>query len=178
MLAAGERACTAASAATLRSTLSGVDPSVPELLVTSCESFWDLLLSLRLSRCCFSFLSRLFARSGLRSLSRSLPEEVAREREPRCSVFWELRVRWLLLLLLRLLLLRPPQSPSPSLLMLLQALWPLDDDCVSPSPSLPLEDFLLPLSFSSGLGLLYSTSKGGTREPGHCLVERDVDRLA
>lgn len=38
MLAAGDRACTAASAATLRSTLSGV-ASVPELLVTSCESF-------------------------------------------------------------------------------------------------------------------------------------------
>lgn len=34
MLAAGDLACTAASAATLRSTLSGV-PSVPELLVTS-----------------------------------------------------------------------------------------------------------------------------------------------
>lgn len=37
MLAAGDLACTAASAATLRSTLSGV-PSVPELLATSCES--------------------------------------------------------------------------------------------------------------------------------------------
>lgn len=82
-------------------------------------------------------------------------------------------VRWLLLLLLlRLLLLRPP-----SLLMLLQALWPRDDDCVSASPSFPLDDFLLPLSLSSALDLLYSKSMGGTREPGHCLVEREAERL-
>lgn len=83
MLAAGDRACTAASAATLRSTLSGV-PSVPELLVTtSCESRCDLLLSCRLSLCwpCFSLLSLLFARSELRSL----PEEAARD--SLCSVF-------------------------------------------------------------------------------------------
>lgn len=88
-------------------------------------------------------------------------------------------VRWLLLLLLRLLLLRPPPSPSPSpsLLMLLQALWPRDEDCASPSPSFPLEDFRLPFSFSSGLDLLYSISKGGTSEPGHCLVEREAERL-
>lgn len=137
MLAAGERACTAASAATLRSTLSGI-PSVPELLVDSCGGLWDLRRSFRLSL--------------LLSLSRSLPEEAARE--PLRSVFWELmlRVRWLLLLLLlRLLLLRPPQSPSPSLLMLLQALWP---------SSFPLDDFFP--SFSSALGRLYSSSSGGT----------------
>lgn len=179
MLAAGDRACTAASAATLRSTLSGVasvpvPAPPPPPLVASCESFCDL----RPSRCrpCLSFcVSRLLARSELRSL----PEEAARD--SRCSVFWELMlcVRWLLLLLLRLRLLRPPPSPSPSLLMLLQALWPRDKDCASASASFPPDDndFLLPLSFSSPLHLLYSPSKGGTREPGHCLVERDAGRL-
>lgn len=86
-------------------------------------------------------------------------------------------VRWLLLLLLRLLLLRPPPPPSPSLLMLLQALWPRDKDGASASPSFPPDDFLLPLSFSSALDLLYSISSGGTREPGHCLVEREAERL-
>lgn len=74
MLAAGDLACTAASAATLRSTLSAV-PSAPELLVTSCESLWDLL-SLRLSL----WWPRL---SLLRPLS--LPEEAARD--SLCSVF-------------------------------------------------------------------------------------------
>ncbi|KAF3853948.1 hypothetical protein F7725_014636 [Dissostichus mawsoni] len=71
VLAAGDRACTAARAATLRRTRSGV-PSAPELLVTSCVSLCDLRLSLR----CLSLLSLL---SELRSLSRSLPEEVARD---------------------------------------------------------------------------------------------------
>lgn len=82
MLAAGDLACTAASAATLRNTLSGV-PSAPELLVTSCESLWDLLLSCRLSLWwpCLSLLSLLFAHSELRSL----PEEAARD--SLCSVF-------------------------------------------------------------------------------------------
>lgn len=41
VLAAGDRACAAARAATLRSTLSGV-PSVPELLVTSFDNLLDL----------------------------------------------------------------------------------------------------------------------------------------
>lgn len=41
VLAAGDRACAAARAATLRSTRSGV-PSVPELLVTSFDSLLDL----------------------------------------------------------------------------------------------------------------------------------------
>lgn len=88
MLAAGDRACTAASAVTLRSTLSGV-PSVPELLVTSCGSLVDFLLSLRLSLSwpCFSLLSLDFARSELRSLSRSLPDDAAREWDSLCSVF-------------------------------------------------------------------------------------------
>lgn len=126
MLAAGERACTAASAATLRSTLSGV-PSAPEPLPTSWRSrrlsdLCDLRLSPRPSLVWsrLSFLSLCFERSLLRSCSRSLPEDVALD--SRGSVHWELTlgVRWLLLLLLRLLLLCPP--PSPSLLMLLQAL--------------------------------------------------------
>lgn len=166
MLSAGDRACTAASAATLRSTLSGV-PSAPELLDTSCESLWDLRLPGLLSRCRpFLVCVKL----------RSLPDDAARD--SRCSVFWELMlwVRWLLLLLLRLRLLRPP-SPSPSLLMLLQALWPREDEWVSASPSFAPNDLLPLRSFSSGLDLLYSRSRGGTREPGHCLVERNAERL-
>lgn len=172
MLAAGVRACAAARAATLRSTLSGV-PSVPELLVTSFDSLLDLRRFFRLSLewPCLSLLSLV---SELRSLS--LPDDVARERDPRHSAFWELMlcVLWLLLLLLLLLLLGPPPSPS-SLLTLLQALCPRDEGRVSVSPSFPVEDFLP--SFSSAFVLLYSISRGGTSEPGHWRVERDGGRL-
>lgn len=164
VLAAGDRACAAARAATLRSTLSGV-PSVPELLVISLDNLWDLRPSFLLSlRSCLSCLSFVLERSELRS--RSLPEDVARDRDLRRSAFWELtlRVLWLLLLLL---LLGPPSSPS--LLTLLQALLPRDEGRASLSPSFPPEDFLL--SFSSALVRRCSTARGGTSDPGHWRVD-------
>ena len=172
VLLAGVRAWAAARAATLRSTLSGV-PS-PEPVLASCE---------RLPRFCERrpFLLPLLPRLSLsfpRPLrldlseprSGSLPEEAARERASLGPVLWELRlcVHWLLLssLLLRLL------PPSPSLLPLLQALWPLEER-VSASPS-SFPYFLRSLSSRLPPRLL-SVLRGGTRAPGRWRVERDEE---
>lgn len=174
MLAAGERACTAARAATLRSTRSGVpspaDELVPPPLVAPppvAPSSWDSLWERRLSRPSLGPGRSLLWRSELRSL----PEEAARP--SRGSALWELTLgaRWLLLLLLRLRLLRPPPSPSPSLLMLLP-------DGPSASASLRPDALRPALSRSSTLGRLYSSSRGGSREPGHWRVEREGVRPA
>lgn len=152
----------------------------PEPAFPSCESlsrFWACLsfLSFRVSlpRPSPSFLwLRLLPLSVLRS--RSLPEEGARELLSLGPVLWELRlwVRWLLLLL-RLL-------PPPSLLTLLQALWPLDErvSLSPPSSSFSSEGFFFSFSLSSFLlPLLLSVSRGGTRAPGHWRVERAAVRL-